>query len=356
MVDVKESISTHLSTASSSAAFPSVRLRRLRQHPKLRDLLREHTLTINDLVLPIFIKAGNHIKNAITSMPGHYQWSVDCLQEALVPIAELNLPAVILFGLPNKKDEYGSDALHDQGVVQQAVRRIKQLMPDLLVITDLCFCEYTSHGHCGVVLEKSNGRFDVDNDKTLVLLVKQAISLAKAGADVIAPSGNMDGMVAVIRSGLDAVGYSHIPILSYAVKYTSSFYGPFREAADGAPQFGDRATYQMDPPNSSEALREAALDVQEGADMLMVKPAGSYLDVIYRVKQKFPAIPLCAYQVSGEFAMIKAAAQKGWINEEKAMLESLIAMKRAGADFIISYFSLEAAKYLHLETGNRIGI
>ena len=326
--------------------LPTQRLRRLRQHARMRDLVRETTLTVNDFVFPLFIKEGDNIKNSISSMPGNFQWSVDRLEEALTPIAELNIPAVILFGLPAQKDEIGSDSLHDNGIIQKAIRRIKQLKPDLLVIADVCFCEYTPHGHCGVVIKKSGGDFDVDNDQTLQLLAKQSISLVNAGADVIAPSGNMDGMVAAIRSALDARNHTHIPILSYAVKYASSFYGPFREAAEGAPQFGDRSTYQMDPANSNEALREAALDVQEAADMLMVKPAGPYLDIICRVKQAFPQIPLCAYQVSGEFAMIKAAAEKGWVNEEKVMMESLLAIKRAGATFIITYFAPQAAAFL----------
>lgn len=325
---------------------PSVRLRRLRQHPRLRDLVRETTLTVNDFVLPLFVKAGNNIKNPITSMPGHCQWSIDRLDEALVVVAESNIPAIILFGLPQQKDAIGSDSLHENGIIQQAIRCIKSQMPDLLVIADVCFCEYTSHGHCGVVIEKENGDFDVDNDQTLMLLMQQAISFADAGADVIAPSGMIDGMVGAIRLGLDNMAYQDVPILSYAVKYASSFYGSFRDAADGAPQFGDRSTYQMDPANSARALRESELDIDEGADMLMVKPAGSYLDILYRIKQAYPGLPMCAYQVSGEFAMIKAAAEKGWINEERVIMESLLAIKRAGADFIITYYALEAAFFL----------
>jgi len=338
-------------TKESTASFPTTRLRRLRQHPKLRDLVREHTLTANDFVLPLFIKSGNNIKNHIDAMPGNYQWSVDRIEEVLDRVVELKIPAVMLFGLPANKDEIGSDALHENGVIQQATRRAKQLHPDLLIMADLCLCEYTAHGHCGVVEKKSDGHFEIHNDKTLALLTEQAISLVKVGADVIAPSGMMDGVVTALRHGLDAAGYSHISILNYSVKYASAFYGPFREAADGAPQFGDRSTYQMDMPNAREALREAALDVEEGVDMLMVKPAGHYLDIIYRVKQQFPEIPLAAYQVSGEFSMIKAAAEKGWVNEEKVMLESLLAIKRAGADFIITYYALDAAQLIGSKDG-----
>jgi porphobilinogen synthase len=331
---------------SDDIIVPSVRLRRLRQHPRLRDLVRETTLSVNDFVLPLFIKAGEGVKRPIASMPGHYQWSLDRLDEILNAVVSSRIPAVILFGLPQVKDDRGSNAWQDHGVVQQAIQVIKSQNPQLLVIADLCFCEYTSHGHCGVLYKTSAGHYDVDNDATLALLVQQAISLVKAGADVIAPSGMMDGMVAAIRSGLDAAGYRDIAILSYSVKYASSFYGPFRDAAEGAPQFGDRTSYQMDPANGSRALREAQLDVDEGADMLMVKPAGPYLDVVYRVKQAHPGVPLGAYQVSGEFAMIKAAAEKGWVDEEEMMLESLLAIKRAGADFIITYYALEAAACL----------
>lgn len=326
--------------------IPSVRLRRLRQQPKLRDLVRETSLSANDFILPLFIDAGSNVKNPIRSMPGHFQWSLDRLEEALNPVVAAGIPGVLLFGIPSYKDETGTDSLHDQGIIQQAIRKIKLLHPTLLVIADVCFCEYTSHGHCGVIVEKENQSFDVDNDLTLPLLVQQSLSYAQAGADIIAPSGMMDGMVGAIRMGLDQADYRDLPILSYAVKYASSYYGPFREAAKGAPQFGDRSTYQMDPANASVALREAALDVQEGADMLMVKPAGAYLDIIYRVKQAYPGLPLCAYQVSGEFAMIKAAAENGWIDEQRVMLESLLAIKRAGADFIISYFALDAVKCL----------
>ena len=322
---------------------PKVRLRRLRAHPKLRDLISEHQLSVKDLVLPLFIKEGEGIKIPIQSMPGHYQWSVDQLADEIKSIEEANIPAVILFGIPSNKDSLGSSALTEKGVVQQAIQKIKFLSPHLLIIADLCLCEYTDHGHCGVIVEK-NGDFIVDNDQTLPLLATQAVSLAKAGADVIAPSGMMDGMVCAIRYGLDQQGFTHIPILSYAVKYASGFYGPFREAAEGAPKFGDRRSYQMNPANAAIGLREAELDVAEGADMLMVKPAHTYLDMIYRVKQKFPGIPLGAYQVSGEYAMIKAAAARGWLDETAVMLESLLAIKRAGADFIITYFAKAVAE------------
>lgn len=318
-----------------------IRMRRLRKTPALRQLVQENTVSVSDLVMPLFLKAGKNIKHPISSMQGHHQLSLDYLPAEIADIQALKIPAVLLFGIPEKKDATGSHSWESQGVVQEAIRIIKKMAPELLVITDLCFCEYTDHGHCGVIDEQHE---TVHNDKTLELLAKQAVSHAKAGADIIAPSGMMDGMVHAIRTALDQYHFEDVPILSYAVKYASSFYGPFREAAEGAPQFGDRKTYQMNPANGREALREAELDVMEGADMLMVKPAQSYLDVIYRVKQAFPEMPLCAYQVSGEFAMIKAAAEKKWINHDAAMLESLLSIKRAGADFIITYFAKEFAR------------
>lgn len=325
---------------------PFVRLRRLRSHPALRNLVREHQLTVNDLVMPLFIKEGITESKPIASMPGQYQLTLHDLPKEVEKIQALNIPAVLLFGIPAHKDATGSASWQDDGIIQQAIKIIKATAPEILVISDLCFCEYTDHGHCGVVVKHPTNGFDVDNDSTLTLLARQAVSHAKAGADVIAPSGMMDGMVAAIRDGLNKAGFAQTPILSYAVKYASSFYGPFRDAAEGAPQFGDRRTYQMDPANASRGLREAELDAQEGADMLMVKPAGNYLDVIYRVKQRFADLPLGAYQVSGEFAMIKAAAEKGWVDEERVMLESLLAIKRAGADFIITYFAKDAAELL----------
>ncbi|MCX7126251.1 MAG: porphobilinogen synthase [Gammaproteobacteria bacterium] len=304
------------------SAFPETRLRRLRKTPALRSLLQENTITVSDLVLPLFIKAGKNIRNPISSMPGHFQLSLDQLDIEITEIIALA-------------------ALNENGIIQEAIKVIKKLAPELLIITDLCLCEYTDHGHCGVINPKDNS---IDNDKTLELLAKQAVSHAEAGADIIAPSGMMDGVVQAIRYALDENNFQDIPILSYAVKFSSSFYGPFRIAAEGAPQFGDRKTYQMNPANANEALREAQLDVLEGADMLMVKPAQNYLDIIYRVKQQFPEMPLCAYQVSGEFAMIKAAGEKNWIDEKAVMLESLLAIKRAGADFIITYFAKEFAQ------------
>ncbi len=329
----------------SSPQFPQLRLRRLRQHPGLRELVRETDLSVRDLILPLFVRHGTDTRQAIASMPGHSQLSVDLLAAEVREIVGLGIPGVILFGIPASKDDTGSAASRDDGIVQQAVRKIKETAPDLVVMTDLCFCEYTDHGHCGVVIERG-GRSDVDNDATLEMLAQQAVSHAKAGADVIAPSGMMDGMVAAIRRGLDAAGFEQTPILSYAAKYASAFYGPFREAAESAPQFGDRRSYQMDPANAREALREVALDVAEGADLLMVKPALSYLDVICRVKQAHPEVPLCAYNVSGEYSMVKAAAANGWLDEQRTTLEILTSIKRAGADMIITYSAKDVARWI----------
>lgn len=326
-------------------SFPSLRLRRLRQHPVLRDLIRETELNLSDLILPLFIKGKEGKKTPIESMPGHYQIPLSELSGEIEELMKLGISSVLLFGIPSTKDIHGSESYHDHGIIQEAVKKIRETSSDLLIISDLCFCEYTSHGHCGF-LQTRNGKMDVDNDETLKLLVKQAISHAKAGVDVIAPSGMMDGMVDAIRQGLDLSGFHHIPILSYSVKYHSSLYGPFRFAAEGAPHLGDRSSHQMDPANALEALREVQLDVEEGADMLMVKPAHSYLDIIYRVKQAYPHIPLGAYHTSGEFCMIKAASEKGWINEKKAALEILQGIKRAGADFIITYYAKDAANWL----------
>ncbi len=329
----------------SGKLYPNIRLRRLRQHPSLRDLVREHQLSIDDLVLPLFIKEGTQIREPISSMPGQFQLSVDQLAQEITVIEKLGIKAVLLFGIPQHKDSVGSSSWQDGGVIQQAIQKIKSLSTTLLVVADVCFCEFTDHGHCGVV-KKSNDDFELDNDATLENLAKQAVSFARAGADVVAPSGMIDGMVQAIRRGLDVADFKNVPIISYAIKYASSLYGPFREAAEGAPQFGDRRSYQMDCADGDRALREAELDVAEGADMLMVKPASFYLDIIYRVKQAFPAVPMCAYQVSGEYAMIKAAAEKGWLDHDKIMLESLLAMKRAGCDFIITYFAKDVAKIL----------
>lgn len=338
-----EALNTIEKTMNSQ--FPSTRLRRLRQHPNLRKLVAETTLSAQDFVLPLFVKAGISEKQPIQSMTGHFQLALADLAQEVAEIQRLGLLGVILFGIPAHKDAIGSAAYQDDGIVQQAVARIKQIAPELLVMTDLCCCEYTDHGHCGPVMQQQ-GQWVVDNDATLQLLAKQAVSHAKAGADVIAPSGMMDGMVATIRQALDQAGFNHIPILSYAVKYASALYGPFREAAESKPHMGDRRGYQMNSANSREALREAALDLQEGADMLMVKPAGAYLDVIARVRQAHPDVPLAAYQVSGEFAMLNAAADHGWIDRQAFALESLLAIKRAGADFILTYLAKEAAQWL----------
>jgi porphobilinogen synthase len=328
-----------------SGQFPWVRMRRLRSNPSVQNLVRENNLQVSDLILPLFIRYGKGVKKPIASLPGHFQITIDNLANEIREIEDLKIPGVILFGIPELKDPVGSHALEAQGVIQSAVGIIKDRAPNLLVITDLCFCEYTDHGHCGIISDQT-GQVDVDNDLTREQLAKQALSHAQAGSDIIAPSGMIDGMVQAIRQTLDNSGYKHLPILSYAVKYCSALYGPFREAAEGAPKFGSRRSYQMDPANGNEALREAHLDLQEGADMLMVKPAQAYLDIIYKVKQQFPYVPLGAYQVSGEFAMIKAAAEKGWIDEKTSALELLMGIKRAGADFIITYFAKEVACWL----------
>ncbi len=325
--------------------FPQTRLRRLRYNPFVRHLVRETTLNSSDLIMPLFVRSGENIKNPIASMPGCFQFSVDQLEQEITEVTQAGIKTILLFGIPAHKDTVGSDAYNDQGIIQTAIKTIKQKFSDLLVITDVCCCEYTDHGHCGHIIKQGN-HFELDNDQTLALLAKQAVSHAKAGADIIAPSGMIDGMVQVIRKALDDAGYSTIPILSYSVKYASSMYSPFREAAEGAPQFGDRRTYQMDMANAAEALRECVLDIAEGADMLMVKPAHTYLDVIQRVKTQFPTLPLGAYHTSGEYALLKAAAEKGWLNERAAALEVLTAIKRAGADFIITYYAKEAARWL----------
>lgn len=327
-----------------TSEFPKRRLRRLRTHAKMRDLVRENQLFVNDLVLPLFVTHGRNIKKPIASMPGHFQWSVDRLAEEISEIVALKIPAIILFGIPERKDALGSMAYHPDNVIQQAIKLIKQQAPELLIITDLCFCEYTDHGHCGII--KNETTAIIDNDETLILLAKQAVSHAQAGADVIAPSGMIDGMVQAVRHGLDEAGFQQLPILSYSTKYASAFYGPFREAAEGAPQFGDRRTHQMDAANSNEALHETELDILEGADMLMVKPAHTYLDIIQRVRTVYPKMPLAAYHVSGEFAMLKAAAAQNWIDEKAAALEVLTAIKRAGANFIITYYAKEVARWL----------
>ena len=321
-------------------AFPHSRPRRLRASPALRTLVRETELSPKDFVLPLFIRPGKGEKRPISSMTGHFQYSVDESLKAAGEAVKLGVPAVILFGIPDKKDAKASGAYASNGIVQQAARAMKDKYPGLLLISDLCFCEYTDHGHCGIVKDGA-----VLNDPTLELAAKTAVSQAKAGFDIVAPSGMMDGQVGVMRKALDAAGFSGTPILAYAAKYASGFYGPFREAAESPPSFGDRSGYQMDPANFLEAMREVQLDVDEGADMLMVKPALPYLDVLKAVKTRF-GLPTSAYQVSGEFAMIKAAAAKGWIDEKRVALESLTCIKRAGADFILTYYALEASRWL----------
>jgi porphobilinogen synthase len=325
--------------------FPSTRLRRLRQHHALRELVRETTLSPRDLILPLFVRHGEGERIPIMSMPGQYQFSVDQLQGEIREISKLGIPAVILFGIPHQKDATGSDARSDNGIVQQAIHELKSVDDSLLVITDVCYCEFTDHGHCGVIKE-SGRRTDVDNDATLSLLQDQAVSHAEAGADMVAPSGMMDGMIEALRDGLDEAGFTHLPIMSYAAKYCSAFYGPFRDAAESSPKFGNRATYQMDPANGAEALREVELDVSEGADILMVKPALSYLDIIRRVKDAYPEIPLAAYNVSGEYSMVKAASAQGWLDERRTVLELLTSMRRAGADMILSYHAKDVARWL----------
>ena len=327
--------------------FPKTRLRRLRQHATLRHLIRETHFTIDHLVLPLFIRHGEGIKEPVSSMPGHYQLSVDKLPEEIKKITELGIKSVMLFGIQKKKDPFGKDSYAEDGIIQTAIPVIKQTAKDLLIMSDICFCEYTDHGHCGVVLQHETGQeVDVHNDQTLHLLKKQAVRHAQAGTHVIAPSGNIDGMVGAIREALDEAGFHSIPILSYSVKYASAMYGPFRQATEGAPKFGDRRTYQMDVANSFEAIRECELDIAEGADMLMVKPAHTYLDVICRVKEAYPSLPLAAYHTSGEFAMIKAAAKEGWMDERKGVMEVLTSIRRAGADFIITYYAKEVAEWL----------
>jgi len=322
------------------ADYPTVRLRRLRHNPIIRDMIRETHLRKSDLIYPLFVAPGEGVKNEVRSMPGVYQMSIDVLIEECKEVVALGIPAIILFGIPEHKDEVGSEAYNDEGIIQRAVRAVKKEVKDLVVITDVCLCEYTSHGHCGLLRDG-----EILNDETVELLVKEAVSHAKAGADMIAPSDMMDGRVAAIRQGLDENGFSKIPIMSYAVKYSSGYYGPFRDAADSAPSFGDRRSHQMDEANGDEAIREAESDILEGADIIMVKPAGPYMDIIRRVKDEFN-IPIAAYQVSGEYSMIKAAGKLDWIDEERVMFESLLGIKRAGADMILTYFAKDVAKQL----------
>jgi porphobilinogen synthase len=321
-------------------SYPESRPRRLRRTVALRRLVRETTLSADNFIYPLFVCPGKGVKREISSLPGQYQLSVDQLAAEAEEIAKLKIPSVILFGLPEKKDEVGSEAWHPEGVVQKAIRSLKKATPELCVMVDTCFCEYTTHGHCGVILEG-----EVDNDATLENLARAAMSYARAGADVIAPSGMMDGFVGFLRESLDEEDFHRVSLLAYAAKYASAFYGPFRTAVDSAPAFGDRQGYQMDPANIREAIREVALDVEEGADMVMVKPALAYLDVIGEVRREFD-VPVAAYNVSGEYAMVKAAASKGWIDHDRVMLETLLSIRRAGADMILTYHAKEAARLL----------
>lgn len=324
----------------TSVRFPITRMRRLRSSPALRDMVRETNLDPKDFIYPLFVTHGHGVNDPIESMPGVSRVSVDRLAGQTTELKALGVPAVLLFGLPADKDEVGSEAYADDGIVQRAVRELKDVAPELLVVTDVCMCEYTSHGHCGII---ANG--DVDNDASLELIAQTALSHALAGADIVAPSDMMDGRVGAIRALLDAEGKTGTPIMAYSAKYASAFYGPFREAADSTPQFGDRRSYQMDPPNTREALREVELDIEEGADIVMVKPAMPYLDVIARVRDRYQ-LPLAAYNVSGEYAMVKAAAQAGWFDERRAVLELLTGIKRAGADMIITYHAKDASRWL----------
>jgi porphobilinogen synthase len=337
----------HMESRVDNRVVPGAkRPRRLRLNAGMRRLVRETSLGADDFVYPLFVTHGTGVKKEICSMPGVYQWSIDALAREAESIASLGIPAVMLFGLPASKDPVGTENFDEDGIIQRAVRELKRSVPELLVATDVCLCEYSESGHCGLL---NHGEVPglpegyVLNDETLPILARVALSHAEAGADIVAPSRMMDGMVAAIRAGLDSGGWSHLPILSYAVKYASAFYGPFRDAADGAPTFGDRTSHQMDPCNAREALREAALDVEEGADILMVKPALAYLDVIRRTHEAFPELPLAAYNVSGEYAMVKAAARSGWIDERRVTLEILTGIKRAGADFIVTYHAKDAA-------------
>ena len=323
--------------------FPEYRARRMRRNDNIRRMVRETFLRVDDLIYPMFSAFGENIKKEIPSMPGIYQQSIEHIVAEAQEVFELGIPAVLLFGIPEFKDSMGSDAYCDSGIIQETIRAIKKAVPQLTVITDVCMCEYTDHGHCGVIKDQ-----DVDNDETLKLLTAEALSHVKAGADIVAPSDMMDGRIAAIRAVLDQNDFAHIPIMSYSVKYSSAYYGPFRDAADSTPQFGDRRSYQMDPANRIEAFREAALDVAECADFLMVKPALAYLDILRDIKERFD-LPLVAYNVSGEYSMIKAAAEKGWIDHDRVMMETLIGMKRAGADLIITYHAKEAAAILNVK-------
>ncbi len=326
-------------------AFPVHRMRRLRANPTLRRMVRQTRLSKDDLILPLFVRPGRGVRQEIGSMPGQYQMSPDVLAETCEQAEGLGIPAVMLFGIPETKDAVGQESWAEAGIAQQGIRAIKERCRKLVAIADVCLCEYTDHGHCGMVAERRDGAKDVDNDATLELLSRQAVSLAQAGADMVAPSDMMDGRVGEIRRGLDEADLADVPIMSYAAKYASAFYGPFRDAAESAPQFGDRRTYQMDPFNADEAVREIALDVEEGADLVMVKPAVNYLDILWRVKERF-GLPTAAYHVSGEFAMIEAAAANGWLDRKRCAIEATASIKRAGADLILTYFAKDLARWI----------
>lgn len=337
---------------SETATFPQARPRRLRRTAALRQLIQETTLSPQDFIYPLFVREGKDIQNPIQSMPGQYQWSVDRLVHEAREVASLGIPAIILFGIPSAKDAWGSENYNSEGIVPRAIRTIKDALPDLLIISDMCFCEYTDHGHCGIINQAGSKHYTpylsegyLLNEPTLEILRRASLVHARAGTDIIAPSGMIDGMVQGIRQALDESGFQQLPIMSYAVKYASAFYGPFRDAAESTPQFGDRSQYQMNPANLREALKEAALDIAEGADMLMVKPALPYLDVLNQVRRAHQ-VPIAAYQVSGEYAMLHAAALNGWIDLRRVALESLISIKRAGADMLLSYFAKDAVRWL----------
>jgi porphobilinogen synthase len=348
----KEDLIQQEATHTPHPIYPQIRGRRLRINANMRRMVRETTLTPADFIYPLFIRYGNDFQNPILSMPGQFQWSLDRLPDEIRRIVALNIPAVILFGIPETKDACGSDNYNHDGIVPRAIRTIKDIAPDLIVISDMCFCEYTDHGHCGIINQIGDEHYEPHlpngyllNDPTLELLGKASVVHAQAGADIIAPSGMIDGMVGIIRSALDANQFQHVSVMSYAAKYASGFYGPFRDAAESPPQFGDRSQYQMDPANSREALKEVALDVAEGTDMLMIKPALPYLDVLSAVRKEYN-LPIAAYQVSGEFAMLHAAAANGWIDLQRCALESLTSIKRAGADMIVTYFAQDAVRWL----------
>ena len=336
----------------TTPTFPTLRPRRLRRTPALRSMVRETTLSPADLIYPLFVREGEGVRNPISSMPGQFQWSLDTLREEAREVAAMRIPAVILFGIPDSKDAQGSENFSDDGIIPRAIRTIKEAAPDLVVISDMCFCEYTEHGHCGIINQPGDAHYDASlpegyllNDATLELLGRASAVHAEAGADVIAPSGMLDGMVGAIRRTLDEAGRQQVAVMSYAAKFASAYYGPFRDAAESPPSFGDRSEYQMDPANAREAMKEVALDVAEGADVLMVKPALPYLDIIAATRQRFD-LPVAAYQVSGEYAMMHAAAANGWIDLDRCMMESLVSIKRAGADMILTYFAKDVAQLL----------